>query len=63
MVDPRAEVHQAQGMVMVDLGVDLADALVRMRAHAFAVGIPLIDLARAIIAGFVLPETESGTSP
>jgi hypothetical protein len=63
LVDPRAEVHQAQGMVMVDLGVDLADALVRMRAFAFAEGIPLIDLARAIIAGFVLPETESGTSP
>jgi hypothetical protein len=50
-------------MVMVDLGVDLADALVRMRAFSFAEGIPLIDLARAIIAGFVLPETESGTSP
>jgi len=62
LVDARAEVHQAQGMVMVDLGVDLADALVQMRAHAFAEGIPLIDLARAVVAGLVLPTTEPGTS-
>ena len=55
LVDPRAEVHQAQGMVMVDLGVDLAEALVRMRAHAFTEGLAVIDLARAIIGGFVLP--------
>lgn len=55
LVDHRAEVHQAQGMVMIDLGVDLAEALLRMRAHAFAEGIALIDLAHAIIAGFVLP--------
>ncbi len=55
LVDPRAEVHQAQGMVMVDLGIDLAEALVRMRAHAFTEGVAVIDLARAIIAGFVLP--------
>jgi GAF domain/ANTAR domain len=55
LVDPRAEIHQAQGMVMVDLGVDLAEALVRMRAHAFTEGIALIDLARAIIAGYTLP--------
>ena len=63
LVDPRAEVHQAQGMVMVDLGVDLAEALVRMRAHAFTHGIPLIELSRAIIAGLVLPAAEPGTSP
>lgn len=55
LVDPRAEVHQAQGMVMVDLDVDLAEALVRMRAHAFTEGVAVIDLARAIIAGFALP--------
>ena len=63
LVDPRAEVHQAQGMVMVDLGVDLAEALVRMRAHAFAQGLPLIELAHAIIGGLVLPSGKPGTSP
>ena len=47
----RNEVYQAQGMVMVDLGVSLADALSRMRAHAFANGQELDELASQIIAG------------
>ena len=47
----RTEVYQAQGMVMVDLGIGLADALARMRAHAFATGIDLNVLALEIIAG------------
>jgi hypothetical protein len=55
LLDHRAEIHQAQGMVMVDLDVDLAEALLRMRAHAFQAGLPLIDVAREIIAGRVLP--------
>jgi hypothetical protein len=55
LLDHRAEVHQAQGMIMVDLRVDMREALVRMRAHAFREGIPLIELARAIIAGATLP--------
>lgn len=55
LLDHRAEIHQAQGMVMVDLGIDLAEALLRMRAHAFSQGLAMIDLARAIIAGTVLP--------
>jgi hypothetical protein len=59
LVDHRAEIHQAQGMVMVDLGVDLADALLRMRAHAFSEGRPLIEIAQAIIRGLVLPAAEA----
>jgi hypothetical protein len=54
----RAEIYQAQGMVVVDLGVDAAEALARMRAHAFGNEIPLLDLARDIISGFVLPVDE-----
>lgn len=57
-LDHRAEVYQAQGMVMVDLGADPVDALARMRAHAFGNDKPLIDLARDIIAGLVLPMDE-----
>jgi hypothetical protein len=53
--DGRAEIYQAQGMVMVDLGVDLEEALLRMRAHSFSEGLSLTELAQAIIAGFVLP--------
>jgi hypothetical protein len=63
LLDHRAEIHQAQGMVMVDLGVDLAEALLRMRAHAFQAGLPLIQVARAIIAGLVLPSAQPEDTP
>ena len=32
----RAEIHQATGMVVAQLGISAADALARLRAHAFA---------------------------
>lgn len=47
----RSEVYQAQGMVMESLGVSLAEALARMRAHAFANGQDLAHLSAAIVAG------------
>jgi hypothetical protein len=53
-LDYRNEIAQAQGMVMVDLGVSLAEALVRLRAHAFTHEEPLIVVARKVIDGFVL---------
>ena len=49
----RALIHQAQGMVMVDLGVTLAEALTRMRARAFAHDISLLELADDVISGKV----------
>ena len=57
-LDYRAEIAQAQGMVMVDLDVSLSEALVRLRAHAFTHDEPLISLARRVIGGFVLPRPE-----
>jgi hypothetical protein len=42
-------VYQAQGMVMVDLGIPLPDAMARLKAHAFAVDRPLSDVARDIV--------------
>jgi hypothetical protein len=44
-----AEVHQATGMVSVQLGVSLDEAFVRLRAHAFAEGLPLRIVAREIV--------------
>lgn len=44
-----AEVHQATGMVSVQLDVSLDEAFVRLRAHAFAEGLPLRTLAREIV--------------
>ncbi|MEU7872454.1 GAF and ANTAR domain-containing protein [Dactylosporangium sp. NPDC049140] len=46
----RAELFQAQGMVMVMLGISLADALMRIRAHAFATNRPLREVAEDIVA-------------
>ena len=47
----RLEVYQAQGMVMVDLGVSLDEAMARMRAHAYAHERSLTDVARDIVDG------------
>lgn len=46
----RAEVHQATGMVAKQIRVSPAEALVRIRAHAFHTGRPLLETARAILA-------------
>jgi hypothetical protein len=43
------QIHQAQGMVMVMLGVDCTEALVRLRAYAFAVERTLGDVVRDIV--------------
>lgn len=45
----RAEVHQAAGMIAVQLGVVVADAEARLRAHAYAVNRSVIDVARDIV--------------
>lgn len=50
-LDTRVQIYQAQGMVMVDLGVGLAEALARMRAYAFATEQDLSNLAADIVAG------------
>ncbi len=47
----RSEIYQAQGMVMVALGVTLIEALALMRAHAFSNGLDLTDLALSILDG------------
>ena len=44
-----AEVHQATGMVVIQLDVDPADALARMRGYAFTHGVLLVDVARAVV--------------
>jgi ANTAR domain-containing protein len=46
----RAEVHQAAGMVMGQLGTSIEEATVRLRAYAFAHDRPVIEVARDIIA-------------
>ena len=45
----RAEVYQAAGMVMAQLGVSIEEATVRLHAYAFANDRPLVDVARDIV--------------
>jgi hypothetical protein len=45
----RAEVHQATGMVLVQLGVSSTEALARLRAYAFAHQRLLIDVAQDVV--------------
>ncbi|WP_244199829.1 ANTAR domain-containing protein [Amycolatopsis thailandensis] len=45
----RAQVHQATGMVSVQLDIGLADALVRLRAHAYAYGRKLGEVADDVV--------------
>jgi hypothetical protein len=49
-MEHRAALFQAQGMVMVQLRVSLAEAMVRIRAHAYAENRPLHDVAADIVA-------------
>jgi hypothetical protein len=51
-------VYQAQGMVMVQLGIPLADAMVRLRAHAFASGRRLAQVADDVIEHRVFVEND-----
>jgi len=46
----RARIHQATGMVVAQLGIEAADALVLLRAHAFAQDATLDGIAAAVIA-------------
>ena len=45
----RLRVHQATGMVAEILGCQMPDAFARMRARAYAEGLPLVDLATQVI--------------
>jgi ANTAR domain len=60
--DRRAEVYQATGMISVQLGVDLEEAFVRLRAHAFASGTGLGDAADDVVNRRLRldPDRESG---
>jgi hypothetical protein len=53
VLDDRAEVHQATGVVSVQAAVGLAEALVLLRARAFADDRAIGDLARDVLSGAV----------
>ncbi|MGX9789787.1 GAF and ANTAR domain-containing protein [Mycobacterium sp. MMS18-G62] len=57
----RAEVSQATGMLVAQLGVEPAEALVRLRAHAYATGRTSTDVARDILDRRLRLEADYGT--
>lgn len=62
-VDRRAAVHQATGMISVQLDVSLAAAMSRLRAHAFAAGRPILDVAADVVARRLsFDHSDTGTS-
>jgi GAF domain-containing protein len=48
-IDSRARVHQAAGMITAQLRVSIAEALLRLRAHAYATRRTLIEVAADVI--------------
>ncbi len=46
----RAEIHQATGMVVVQLGINVTDALARLRAYAFVEQRLLSDVAHDVVS-------------
>jgi AmiR/NasT family two-component response regulator len=60
MSGSRAEVYQATGMISVQLGVSLEEALVRLRAHAFAASTPLDDVAGNVVSRLLRFDPDPG---
>jgi hypothetical protein len=48
---PSARVHQAAGMVMVQLDTSIEEAFVRLRATAYAEGLSLDEVAGSVVDG------------
>lgn len=58
VLSTRYEVYQAQGMLTVQLGVGLEEALLRLRAHAFAHGRNVVEVAREVLDGTLVLERD-----
>ena len=54
----RVEVYQATGMIMGQLDCSAADALVRLRAHAFAQGLTAREVARSVVGRRLVLEAD-----
>jgi hypothetical protein len=49
-IDSRAEIHQATGMITVQLGISLTEALLRLRTHAYDSGQSVTDVAAEVVS-------------
>jgi hypothetical protein len=55
----RFEVYQAQGMIMAQLDISAGEALMRLRAHAYARELRAIDVARDVLARKLTLESDA----
>ncbi len=62
--DHRAEIHQATGMVLAQLGISAVDALARLRGYAFVHQRLLLDVAHDVVTLRLAfgPDTDPDTS-
>jgi hypothetical protein len=49
-IDSRAEIHQATGMITIQLGISLTEALLRLRAHAHDSGQTVTEVAAEVVS-------------
>ncbi|MFI6026609.1 GAF and ANTAR domain-containing protein [Amycolatopsis magusensis] len=62
-IDSQAVVHQATGMITVQLGISLADALLRLRAHAYTAGRTVAAVAADVVSRRLrFDDSESGAT-
>ncbi|MFD0573456.1 ANTAR domain-containing protein [Kitasatospora gansuensis] len=60
----RAVVHQATGMLSVQLALSLPQALLRLRAHAYSSGRSITDVCQDVVERRLrLEPDDNGTSP
>lgn len=55
------EIHQATGMIVAQLAVPADEAYLRLKARAFAEGLPPIEVARDVIARRLRFDSDDGT--
>lgn len=58
LADSHMEIHQAVGMVRIQLGVSSDVALLRLRGYAFTRGLALAEIARRVVARTLQFDTE-----
>jgi hypothetical protein len=56
LLAPRQPVYLAQGMIMADLRITADEAVPLLRAHAFSLGRPVMDVAQDVVAGPAPPD-------
>jgi len=61
VVGHRTVIYQAQGKVMVALGISLPEALSRLQAHAFSTGRTLAEVAQDVLDGTTVLDKDTGT--